>query len=47
METGPRFTVSSETLKKQGIDLAIPGLVVKRVCPTTPTPLLALSVKQS
>ena len=28
MEMGPRFKVSSERPEKQGIDLAIPGLVV-------------------
>ena len=27
-ETGPQFKVSSERPEKQGIDLAIPGLVV-------------------
>ena len=27
-ETGPRFKVSSKRPEKQGIDLAIPGLVV-------------------
>ena len=27
-ETGPWFKVSSERAEKQGIDLAIPGLVV-------------------
>ena len=31
METGPRFTVSSERQEKPGIDLVIPGLVVQRV----------------
>ena len=30
-ETGPRFKVSSDRPVKQGIDLAIPGLVVTRV----------------
>ena len=30
METGPRFKVS-ERLKKRGIELAIPGLVVQQV----------------
>ena len=31
METGPRFNISSKTPKKQGINLAIPGLVVQLV----------------
>ena len=31
METGPQFKVSFERPEKQGIDLAIPGLVVWRV----------------
>ena len=30
-ETGPRFKVSPETPEKRAIDLATPGLVVKRV----------------
>ena len=31
METGPRFKVSSKRLKKRGIELATPGLVVQQV----------------
>ena len=40
-ETGPRFKVSSERPEKRGIELAIPGLVVKRVIYyTTAAPLM-------
>ena len=37
METGPRFKVSSERPEKQGINHAIPGLVVQLVIPSTTT----------
>ena len=37
METGPRFKLSSQRLEKQGVDLAIPGLVVYHVIHYTTT----------
>ena len=37
-ETGPWFKVSSERLKKPGIDLAIPGLLVQHVIHGTTNP---------
>ena len=41
METRPRFKVSSERPEKQGIDLAIPGLVVLHVIHyTTAAPVI-------
>ena len=46
-ETGPRFKVSSERPEKRGIDLAIPGLVVKRIFHYTtaaPTLVKTLSI---
>ena len=50
METGPRFKVSSERPEKRGIDLAIPGLVVKRVYHNTdaaPSSLRKNKVRQN
>ena len=48
-ETGPRFKVSSERPDERGIDLAIPGLVVKRVIHYTtaaPAELRKIPIKQ-